>query len=494
MIISKFFIIPIVIAIGLSVTFLLLNFDDVSNAKPAGFDGDRDGVVDSLDNCPRNTNSDQTDFDSDKLGDECDIDDDNDGIFDSLDQFDTDPTDWADFDFDGIGSFKDTDDDNDGILDVDDSDPLPISEKLATKYLQDLRVCADMDDGTLRLVCYSEFFGKIAENQENNSDALELSIALSKIGLIDDCHFVSHEVGHVAFNENPDVIENLIGMDGTMCRGGYFHGVIAAYFHDVQEDGAQFPSDYDSMCNDLIGSSNYQDCVHGLGHGMVHYFDDDLDSSLKLCHDMSFYQNRLCVRGVMMQYTDNVLTRQGITSDVINNLCSKSKLNTIDYAECSMSIGGTLAFFTNHDFKQGTKLCELIENKQDQNYCIDGLKGEIQDSEKYETDSLTLDKREKFQPQFVKGTSKVIDIQSPAIISNFQFVHEIGLISFEIDRPQYVVMYVPNEFVTSKMVVTVDGQIPDELDAKGNVLGEDISMIRFVPDNSGLVMMTPLPE
>ena len=44
------------------------------------------------------------------------------------------------------------------------------------------------------------------------------------------------------------------------------------------------------------------------------------------------------------------------------------------------------------------------------------------------------------------------------------------------------------------MVVTVNGQIPDELDSKGNVLGEDVSMIRFVPDDSGLVMITPLPE
>ncbi|NNL58708.1 MAG: thrombospondin, partial [Nitrosopumilus sp.] len=55
-------------------------------------------------------------------------------------------------------------------------------------------------------------------------------------------------------------------------------------------------------------------------------------------------------------------------------------------------------------------------------------------------------------------------------------------------------MYIPKEYVTSKMVVTVGGQIPDDLDAKGNVLGENVSMIRFVPDNSGLVMITPLPE
>lgn len=213
-----------------------------------------------------------------------------------------------------------------------------------------------------------------------------------------------------------------------------------------------------------------------------------------MCHDLSFYQNRLCMKGVMMQYTDNVLTREGITKDVISNLCKKSQLESIDFVECSMSIGTTLAFFTNHDFEEGEKSCLLIDNKQGQNYCLEGLRLEIQDSEKYEVEPLTLDKREKYQPQFIDGTSKVIDIQSPAVVSNFQFIPEVGIISFSIDRPQYVVMYIPSEYVTSKMIVTVDGKIPNEIDAKGNVLGKDIAMIRFVPDNLGLVMITPLPE
>ncbi|MHA7734034.1 thrombospondin type 3 repeat-containing protein [Nitrosopumilus sp. S6] len=490
--ISRFFIIPIVIAIGLLSTFFLLNYDDISNGNPVGFDEDNDGVADSFDNCPNNANFDQADFDFDNLGDECDIDDDNDGVSDLLDQFDTNPFDWADFDFDGIGSNRDTDDDNDGILDIDDVVPVLPSEALAVKYLQDIRTCADMDDGTLRLVCYSEFFGMIAENEENNSDALELSIALSKIGTIDDCHFVSHEIGHVAFAESPNVIENLIGMDGTMCRGGYFHGVLAAYFHEVQENNKTLPSDYKSICDELIGSSNYQDCVHGLGHGLVHFFNEDLNSSLNMCHDMSFYQDRLCVKGVMMQYTDNVLTRQGVNQNTISSLCDESKLNNVDFVECSMSIGTTLAFFTNHDMNKGSEFCKFIEHKESQNYCIEGLRLEIQDSEKYETEPLTLDNREKFQPQFVEGTSKVIDIQSPAIISDFQLVPEAGMISFVIDRPQYVVMYIPNEYLAPKMVVTVNGQLPNELESKGNILGEDISMIKFVPDNSGLVMITPL--
>ncbi|KFM15673.1 Thrombospondin type 3 repeat domain containing protein [Marine Group I thaumarchaeote SCGC RSA3] len=490
--ISRFFIIPVIIAIGLSVTVLFMNFEEIAETKLAGVDADKDKISDRVDNCPKIKNEDQDDFDQDAVGNPCDPDDDNDGIVDVLDVFDDNPEEWSDFDFDGIGSKEDPDDDNDGVIDSMDEAPVPVSEELVATYLENIQECAKMNDGTSRLLCYSKFFGKVAEDQENNSNALELSIALSKIGLIDDCHFVSHEVGHVAFKENPSVIENLIGMDGTMCRGGYFHGVLAAYFHDVQEDGDPFPSDYNTVCNDLIGTSNYQDCVHGLGHGMVHYFEEDLESSLQMCQDMSFYQDVLCTGGVMMQYTDNVLTRQGISKNVISNLCLQSELDIVDFVECNVSTGITLAFFTDHDFEEGSKLCELIENKQGQNYCLEGLRFEIQDSEKFKAEPLTLDKREKYQPQFVEGGSKVIDIQSPAIISNFQFEPKARLISFVIDRPQYVAMYIPNEFLSSKMIVAVNGQIPDELEVKGNVLGERVSMIRFVPDDSGLVMISPL--
>jgi len=444
-------------------------------------DSDNDGVVDSNDNCPLNANLAQTDSDFDKIGDECDTDDDNDGVSDSLDQFDTDPLDWADFDFDGVGSSQDTDDDNDGILDSDDSSPLTTSEDLATRYLKNIETCAEVNDSTLRLVCYSEFFGILTQNEQNNANALDLSIALSKIGTIDDCHFISHQIGHVAYEETNDVTKSLQGMDGTMCRGGYFHGVLSSYFHNIEESGKSFPISHQTICDDLIGSSNYQDCIHGLGHGFVHYFGDDLNSSLDAC-----------LKGVMMQYTDNVLTRDGISKDVISNLCDSSQLEKTDYVECSMSTGSTLAFFTNHNFEKGKESCNLIEDKDTRNYCIEGLRLEIQDSEKYENNPLTEDNREKFQPQFIQGI-KSIDIRSPAKISNFQFIKEVGLISFSIDKPQYVIMYIPSEFVTQKMMVTVNGQIPTNLKSQDHLLGKEMVMISFVPNQSGMVLITPVP-
>ncbi|MCV0393113.1 MAG: thrombospondin type 3 repeat-containing protein [Nitrosopumilus sp.] len=477
--------------LGILVISISISFLTWANVISFG-DMDDDGIIDSIDNCPRNFNQDQEDSDFDKIGNYCDSDDDNDGIVDFLDSFDIEPLDWADFDFDGIGNSKDEDDDNDGILDSEDSEPILASEILATKYLDDIQDCANINDDTSRHLCYTVFFGKITKNEQNNSNALELSIALSKIGAIDDCHFVSHEIGHVAFEENPNVISNLIGMDGTMCRGGYFHGVLASYFHSIKEHNESFPSDYNLVCNELIGSSNYQDCVHGLGHGLVHYFGNDLDSSLELCHEMSFYQNILCVKGVMMQYTDNTMTQKGISQNVVSDLCDESQLEKLDFIECSMSLGTTLSFFNNHDYDKSSKFCEYVENEKGQSYCLDGLRLEISDSENYKTKPLTEEIREKFQPQF--ESDYVIDIRSPAIVSNFDHIQEIDLITFSIDSPQYVIMYVPSEFVSSDLWITVNGQIPNNLVVKNNILDEEITMFSFVPKTKGIVMISPFSD
>ena len=81
-------------------------------------DLDGDGVLDGIDNCPRVSNADQANFESDMFGDVCDDDDDNDGYNDLNDKFPLNPNEWYDNDNDGLGDNEDEDDDNDSWSDT----------------------------------------------------------------------------------------------------------------------------------------------------------------------------------------------------------------------------------------------------------------------------------------------------------------------------------------------------------------------------------------
>lgn len=489
-------------------------------------DADNDGLMDSFDNCPLNQNPDQADFDSDREGDACDHDDDNDGvndevdafdenplewsdfdfdnigdnsdndddndnIVDAIDAFDADPTEWADFDFDGVGANQDQDDDNDGILDVDDPTPVSVSEELTKEHLEEIESCASMDRGTPRLVCYSQFFNDLVKQLENNEDALTLALSLNRSGAVDDCHFISHAIGHAAFEENPNAYENLYGVDSEMCRGGFYHGIISSYFLDIRESGKQFPSSFESICDDFINTPSYDRCLHGLGHGLVTYYPNKLETIIDLCDQLPFYQNNLCLGGAMMEYSDEKLTRYGISEETMSSMCQKSQLNSNDYEKCNLTLGGTLAFHTNHNLEEGSKFCEMIDDKEGKEFCISGLDQEIKKAEYYLASPFQEVQLNKLQPKWIKPGDKksVVEFRSLAIISGFNYFEETKAVQFSFNKPAIIKIYAWSELLPEKLVVTTNGVTEKNVSIQ---YSEGYRIIQFSPTTSGTVIISGL--
>ena len=325
----------------------------------------------------------------------------------------------------------------------------------------------------------------------DNEDVLMLALSLTRVGAVDDCHFLSHKIGHAAFEENPDVYENLEGVSGEICRGGFYHGVLSAYFHEIKQSGEPFPNSYKTICDDFIGTSNYSHCIHGLGHGFIHYYLDDLESSMDSCNQMSFYQNYECLSGVFMQYSDNKLTRYGLSNENISTLCNKSKLNKFEYEECSKVIGITLTFHTNHNLEEGIKFCEMIDDNEGKQYCIAGLEQEIQTQKLYFTSPPHETQIDKFQPKWIKQGDKkwIVDFRSPAIISDFYYVEERQAMQFSIDKRAVIRIYVWSDLLPEKLEITIDGVHEKNAGINFDEY-EGYTMIKILPSKSGTILIT----
>lgn len=88
-------------------------------------DDDGDGVGNTVDNCRAVSNADQADFDTDGMGDACDLDADGDGVANNKDNCPTiQNSDQLDTDGDGLGNVCDPDIDADGIANAKDNCPL----------------------------------------------------------------------------------------------------------------------------------------------------------------------------------------------------------------------------------------------------------------------------------------------------------------------------------------------------------------------------------
>ncbi|UCE37950.1 MAG: thrombospondin type 3 repeat-containing protein [Thermoplasmata archaeon] len=103
------------------------DFDSDGIGDLADPDIDNDGVDNPDDPFPYD-NTEWEDNDGDGIGDNMDLDDDNDAVSDLQDDFPANPNEWVDTDSDGLGNNADLDDDGDGVYDINDEFPLDDDE------------------------------------------------------------------------------------------------------------------------------------------------------------------------------------------------------------------------------------------------------------------------------------------------------------------------------------------------------------------------------
>jgi hypothetical protein len=121
-------------------------------------------------------------------------------------------------------------------------------------------------------------------------------------------HVFAHHIGIVAY-EAPDRVGAAFAECTPGFQSGCYHGVIQAYFADLQASGADSSVDapqLNRLCRDHRGNGGDRwllfQCVHGIGHGLVALHDHHLPGALAGCDLLEdAWEREGCYGGAFME-------------------------------------------------------------------------------------------------------------------------------------------------------------------------------------------------
>ena len=125
------------------------------------------------------------------------------------------------------------------------------------------------------------------------------------------CHQLTHDIGRAAA-ELYGGIPGALSHGEHFCGTGYYHGVMEAV---VARIGAEkVLEEADTLCADLGGHQRYSvyhhACVHGLGHGFMGIYENELFEALGACDALTDrWEREQCYNGVFMENMPNSADR-----------------------------------------------------------------------------------------------------------------------------------------------------------------------------------------
>jgi len=121
----------------------------------------------------------------------------------------------------------------------------------------------------------------------------------------DTCHELTHAIGRAAADLYGDDIATTYSRGDNFCASGYYHGAIETIVANIGPD--KILDEVDDICagpREQNRYLNYRNCAHGIGHGFMGLYGNELFESLEACGALSKeFEKDQCSGGVFMENT-----------------------------------------------------------------------------------------------------------------------------------------------------------------------------------------------
>ena len=243
--------------------------------------------------------------------------------------------------------------------------------------------------------CAVEELNELAqnENQEVVLDSYKKLSTLYHENKYIVCHNISHHLGMWIYGYTQDLEQSLEFADPLSCAGGIFHGVFQNYFMTKVFNVVEPKSiDLTSLCSNYVDeyfTIDMAQCMHGLGHGLIIFYQYDILEALKRCEDFDFaLEEKSCSNGIFMGNAQaNFDTGKGAFEK--GNLHYPCNEVESKFAGPCYVMQATY-FLANNDFEvySSFKECEKMSSSESIKHCYFGIglqlerdaKGEITQS------------------------------------------------------------------------------------------------------------------
>jgi len=213
--------------------------------------------------------------------------------------------------------------------------------------------------------CYEKFVAQRTEEAGPEAAFADLEVLYDVSADVRSyCHPLSHEIGHAAVHEYPDVNE-AYKHGSDFCWSGYYHGVMEEIMSNIGMEN--LAGELNNICSKMPGkeaySFNYYNCVHGMGHGLLDVMGDKLIKALNMCENLTgWWEQQSCYSGVFMQ---NVIN-DGLEYHVADLKPEDAvyPCNVVDEKykdQCYLMQTSYMLKINKYDFKKTFDICENVD-------------------------------------------------------------------------------------------------------------------------------------